>query len=281
MGPQHDTVAWEPANIPSLPLHLGGTGLHFPAPLGFGWHHISCQRNVGGSDTCHFRLIWLNMRCISLHILPLPAHWVTPGWSFCSTRSTRWQSHKMEATWVPATLLGRELPDSGGMGCEIWGSALSIMALKEEHWQRTGLRAAFSLVWLWGVRAIALLRRGESEGPVVTRAVVKNSQSVAIPVRSQEVTQWAKGTGIQYAKEKLFYEKKKLSVFGWEWWAVFHFYFGFDLAFVKPETTPNKTSFLSQLLCILMAKMPRKIVLNPRSCWHTHFSGVLNLQAGI
>ena len=63
------------------------------------------------------------------------------------------------------------------------------MALKEEHWQRTGLRAAFSLVWLWGVRAIALLRRGESEGPVVTRAVVKNSQSVAIPVRSQEVTQ--------------------------------------------------------------------------------------------
>lgn len=83
MGPQHDTVAWEPANIPSLPLHLGGTGLHFPAPLVFGWHHISCQRNVGGSDTCHVRLIWLNMRCISLHILPLPAHWVTPGWPFC------------------------------------------------------------------------------------------------------------------------------------------------------------------------------------------------------
>lgn len=159
MGPQHHTAAWKPVNISSSPYIWVAQGLHFPAPLVFEWHHISCQRNVGGSDTCHFRLIWLNRRCVSLHILPLPAHWVTPGWPFCSTRSTRWQSHKMEATWVPATLLGRELPDSGGMWCEIWGSALSIMALKEEHWHRTGLRA-FSLGWLWGVRAIALLEKG-------------------------------------------------------------------------------------------------------------------------
>ena len=65
----------------------------------------------------------------------------------------------MEATLVPATLLGRELPDSGGMWCEIWRSALSIMALKEEHWQRTGLHE-FSLGWLWGMRAIALLEKG-------------------------------------------------------------------------------------------------------------------------
>ena len=42
--------------------------------------------------------------------------------------------------------------------------------------------------------------------------------------------------------------------------------FGFDLVFMKPETTPNKPPFLSQLLCILMAKMPRKIVLHPHSC---------------
>ena len=146
--------------ISQLPLYMVpmecGQKWHVSLLPTFHWHHISCQWNVGRSDTCHFRLIWLNMRCISLHILPLPAHWVTPGWPFCSTSSTRWQSHKMEATWVPATLLGRELPDSGGTWCEIWGSALSIMALKEEHWQRTGLRAAFSLVWLWGVRAIAL-----------------------------------------------------------------------------------------------------------------------------
>lgn len=141
-------------------------GLHFPAPLAFGRHLMSCYWNVGGSDTCRFGLTWLSIRFIIPTPFPhLPAEWHQASLLIAKGGKVIW--------WKQLGSLSHPLEESCPILEGLWGlgvvcAALSITSLEggalAENRPECGALTGPTL----GIGGDGhFWRSGEGEGPAV------------------------------------------------------------------------------------------------------------------
>lgn len=84
------------------------------------------------------------------------------------------------------------------------------------------LHVAFSLVWLWAVTVIALLEKGEDWRACSYSHCGQEFPACSHPGQVTRGHSVSKRNRNPICQRGVVLWEKKLSIFGWEWWAIFH-----------------------------------------------------------